>query len=224
MNRSTPSASGSFTAVIFDLDGVLVDTAEFHYLAWKTVADELGVPFDRKKNERLRGVPRMRSLEIIVEDLVPQPPLTLLEVLAERKNVLYVAMVQNIGPGDLLPGVAGLLDQLKRKGIKMSLGSSSKNARAVIRLLGIEGYLDAVVDGFGFEHAKPAPDVFINASRLLGVPAGQCVVVEDAQAGIDAAKAAHMFAVGIDREGTLIGADIVVPGPADIPLSLWGIT
>jgi len=224
MNRPPPSASGSFTAVIFDLDGVLVDTAEFHYLAWKTVADELGVPFDRKKNERLRGVPRMRSLEIIVEDLAPQPPPALMEELAERKNALYVAMVQKIGPGDLLPGVADLLARLKGQGIKMSLGSSSKNARAVIRLLGIEHYLDAVVDGFGFEHAKPAPDVFINASRLLGVPASQCVVVEDAQAGVDAAKAARMFAVGIDREGALTGADVVVPAPADIPLSLWGIS
>lgn len=228
MNKSNMQSQGSgrppgkvFRAAIFDLDGVLVDTAEFHFLAWKAVADELGIPFDRKKNDRLRGVPRMRSLEIIVEDMDPKP--ANMDELAARKNALYVEMIQRVKPSDLLPGVDLMLRELKKHGIKMSLGSSSKNAREVIRLLGIEPMLDAVVDGFGFEHAKPAPDVFVNAAALLGVPASDCVVVEDAQAGIDAAKAAHMFAVGIAREEPLHGADIVVPGPADIPLSLWGI-
>ena len=210
-----------FKNAIFDLDGVLVDTAEFHYLAWKKIADEIGVPFDRKKNERLRGVPRMESLEIIVEEL-PQKPSDM-EDMARRKNELYVEMIQQVSPKDALPGVKKLLETLKRHGVRTSLGSSSKNARTVICLLGIEHLLDAVVDGFGFEHAKPAPDIFLNAARLLGANPSECVVVEDAQSGIEAAKAAGMFAVGISREEPLEGADMVVQTPAEIPFSLWGI-
>lgn len=221
MTNTNSQTGNFFKAAIFDLDGVLVDTAEFHYLAWKAIADEIGVPFDRKKNERLRGVPRMRSLEIIVEDMTQVP--SNMEELAARKNDLYVEMIQRITPSDLLPGVRHLLEQLKAHGIKMALGSSSKNAKPVLRLLEIDGMLDEVVDGFGFEHAKPAPDVFVNAAKLLGMSAADCVVVEDAQAGVDAAKAACMYAVGIAAEEPLVGADIVVPSPADIPLSLWGI-
>jgi len=211
----------NFKYAIFDLDGVLVDTAEFHFLAWKKIADEIGVPFDRKKNERLRGVPRMQSLEIIVEDIAPKP--ANMDDLARRKNDLYVEMIQQVGPKDLLPGVKVMLETLKRHGVRTSLGSSSKNAGAVICLLGIEPLLDAIVDGFGFEHAKPAPDVFLNAAKLLGADPSECVVVEDAQAGIEAAKAAGMFAVGISRDEPLEGADIVVETPAEIPFSLWGI-
>ena len=211
----------NFKNAIFDLDGVLVDTAEFHFLAWKKIADEIGVPFDRKKNERLRGVPRTESLEIIVEDMAQKPPN--MEDLAKRKNELYVAMIQQVSPKDLLPGVKVLLETLKRNGVRTSLGSSSKNAKAVICLLGIENLLDAVVDGFGFEYAKPAPDVFLNAAKKLGAKPSECVVVEDAQSGIEAAKAAGMFAVGISRDEPLEGADIVVQTPAEIPFSLWGI-
>lgn len=212
----------AFSAAIFDLDGVLVDTAEFHYLAWKVIADELGVEFDRKTNERLRGVPRMRSLEIILENIEKRP--SDLEGLAARKNGLYVEMIRGVGPQDMLPGVNDLLGRLRAGNIRISLGSSSKNARAVIRSLGIEAMFDSVVDGFGFEHAKPAPDVFVNAAALLGVMPSECVVIEDAQAGIDAAKAAGMFAVGVASEEPLHGADLAVRTPADIPLSLWGIT
>lgn len=210
-----------FRYAIFDLDGVLVDTAEYHYLAWKKIADEIGVPFDRKKNERLRGVPRMRSLEIIVEDL-PRPPAHM-EELAARKNVRYVEMIQQVQPKDLLPGVERLLKSLKAGGIKMALGSSSKNAMTVLKLLGIDGLLDAVVDGHGFKNAKPAPDVFVNAANLLGGTPAECVVVEDAQAGVDAGKAAGMFVVGVARDEPLQGADLLVATPAGIPLALWGV-
>jgi beta-phosphoglucomutase len=210
-----------FAAAIFDLDGVLVDTAEYHYLAWKRIADELGVPFDRRKNERLRGVPRMRSLEIIVEDL-PRRPVNM-EDLAARKNEVYVGMIRQVTPDALLPGARRLLDLLKRHGIRISLGSSSKNARAVLQRLEIESLFDAVVDGYGFERAKPAPDIFLNAARLLGIGPARCAVVEDAASGIEAAKAAGMYAVGIARDEPLPGADLVVKTPADIPVSLWGI-
>jgi len=219
--KTGPGGGRSFRYAIFDLDGVLVDTAEFHYLAWKKIADEIGANFDRKKNERLRGVPRMQSLEIIVEDMPRRP--SNMDDLAARKNTIYVEMIQQLAPGDLLPGAQNLLEQLHRHGIPRAVGSSSKNAHTVIELLGIGPLLDAVVDGFGFEHAKPAPDIFLNAAGLLDAEPSACVVVEDAQSGIEAAKAAGMFAVGVARDEPLQGADLLVRTPAEIPLSLWGI-
>ncbi len=210
-----------YAAVIFDLDGVLVDTAEYHYLAWKRIADEIGVPFDRRKNERLRGVPRGRSLEILIEDM-PRPPADL-ETLAERKNRWYVEMIGRLTPADLLPGAERLLLALKRGKIRMAVGSSSKNARAVLERVGLANAFDAIVDGYGFERAKPAPDIFLNAAQLLDATPAQCVVVEDAAAGIQAAKAAGMFAVGVARGEPLPGADLLVRSVAEIPLSLWGL-
>ena len=212
----------TFKAALFDLDGVLVDTAEYHYLAWKKIADELGVPFDRKKNERLRGVPRMQSLEIIVEDMPAKP--RNMDELAARKNILYVEMIKKVKPSDMLPGVDRLLKQLRANGILVGLGSSSKNAKAVLASLEIENHFDIVVDGYGFECAKPAPDVFLNGAAALGVSAAECVVIEDAPSGIDAAKAAGMYAVGIARDEPLPGADLIVKTPEDIPVSLWGLT
>ncbi len=211
-----------FAAAIFDLDGVLVDTAEYHYRAWKQIADEIGAPFDRRKNERLRGVPRMRSLEIIVEDLPVKP--ANMDELAARKNAAYVEMIKQVTPADLLPGARALLDALKTGGIRIALGSSSKNARAVLDRLGITSWFDAIVDGYGFKRAKPAPDIFLNGARLLGIEPRRCVVVEDAASGIEAAKAAGMFAVGIARDEPLPGADLIVKTPAEIPVALWGLS
>lgn len=211
----------NFKYAIFDLDGVLVDTAEFHYLAWKSIADELSVPFDRKKNDRLRGVPRMRSLEIVVEDMDPKP--ADMEALAARKNALYVEMIGRIAPADLLPGVKELLTALKRNGVGIALGSSSKNAKTVLKNLDIATMFDAVIDGYGFVNAKPAPDIFLNAAARMNADPAACVVVEDAQSGIEAAKAAGMFAVGMAGAETLEGADIVVRNAGEIPLALWGI-
>jgi beta-phosphoglucomutase len=219
MNRLRTIAP--FRAAIFDLDGVLVDTAEFHFQAWKIIAEELGVPFDRCKNERLRGIPRMASLAIIVEDMPVKP--TNLERLAERKNARYVEMIGQVRPTDLLPGVPHLLSTLRKNHVPIALGSSSKNAREVLRNLEIENVFDAVVDGYGFDRAKPAPDVFINAADALEAAPHECVVVEDAPAGIVAANAAGMYAVGISRKEPLPGADLVVTSSAEIPVSLWGI-
>lgn len=210
-----------YTAAIFDLDGVIVDTAEFHFLAWKSIADELGLPFDRRKNERLRGVPRMRSLEIVLEDMARKPSDP--GELAERKNQRYVEMIQSLKPSDLCPGAEELLTALADAGIRVGLASSSKNARAVIERLGIAQRFGAVVDGHGFEKAKPDPEIFLNCGRLLGVAPGQSVVVEDAAAGIVAAKAAGMYAVGIARDEPLTDADICVKQLNEIPTSLWGI-
>ena len=182
-------------AFIFDLDGVLTDTAEYHYRAWQRLADEEGYPFNREINEQLRGVSRRRSLEIIIGDREVEPDR--FEAMMARKNEYYVGMLDQITPNDLLPGALELLNELKAAGMKIALASASKNARTVIERLGITPLLDAVADGYSVERSKPAPDLFLFAARELGVDPGQCVVVEDAAAGIEAALAAGMWAVGL---------------------------
>ena len=210
----------TFSTVIFDLDGVIVDTAEFHYRAWKRLADELGVPFDRDKNHRLRGVDRMCSLEIILEDVEPRPGN--LRELADRKNACYVEMIQALTPDDLLPGVQGLFQTLREQEIAVGLASASKNARPVLKLLEIEPLLDAVVDGNDFTRGKPAPDIFLLAAERLGRTPDECVVVEDAQVGVDAARAAGMYAVGVCEGRALEGADVLIGRAADLPMELFG--
>ena len=210
-----------FTTVIFDLDGVLVDTAELHYLSWKRLADEMGVPFDRRKNERLRGVGRMRSLEIILED-VPEKPEDL-RGLTDRKNGYYREMIGKLTPEDLLPGVPGLLRALRERGVRIGLASASRNTEAVIERLRIGPALDAIVNGHDFREPKPAPDCFLICAERLGSSPGECVVLEDAQAGVEAAKAAGMYAVGVAAPGRtpLEGADLLVERAADLPLELF---
>jgi beta-phosphoglucomutase len=181
--------------VIFDLDGVLTDTAEYHYLAWQRLADEEGIPFNRKANEALRGIARRESLLYILGLSDRTAPEAELQAMMERKNRYYLESIQNISPSDLLPGVSVLLDDLKAAGVKIGLGSSSKNARDVIRRLGIAEYMDAVADGYSVIKPKPAPDVFLHAAEQLGLSPAQCLVVEDADAGVQAAKSAGMRAV-----------------------------
>lgn len=185
-------------AFIFDLDGVLTDTAEYHYRAWQRMADEEALPFDREVNEQLRGVARQRSLEIILGDRQVEP--ARFEEMMARKNAYYVAMLEQVSPKDLLPGAVELLNELKAEDIKIALASASKNARTVVERLGISPFLDAVADGHSVERTKPEPDLFFFAARELGVDPATCVVVEDAAAGIDAALAAGMWAVGIGPE------------------------
>jgi beta-phosphoglucomutase len=208
-----------YKAAIFDLDGVLVDTAEFHYRAWKRLADELGIAFDRQKNHRLRGVPRMRSLEIVMEDVRPQP--VNLDELADRKNGYYVQMVRALTPADVLPGVVSFLEKLRGAGVKIGVASSSKNCRTVIERIGIGPLLDAMIGGDDYDHPKPHPDIFLKCAAAIGVAPAEAVVAEDAQAGIDAAVAGGFYAVGVGRDQGLTGARLVVSSVADIPLSLW---
>jgi beta-phosphoglucomutase len=208
-----------FSSIIFDLDGVLVDTAEFHYQAWKRLADELAIPFDRKKNDRLRGVDRMNSLEILLEDSGRQ--YENMDELADRKNNYYREMIETLAPDDLLPGVSEFLKTIQHLNIKIGLASSSKNAKAVISYLKIKDLFDAIVDGHDFQKAKPAPDVFLICAERLRARPQDCVVVEDAQAGIDAARTAGMYAIGICDDKRLNGADMLLKNVADIPLSLF---
>jgi kojibiose phosphorylase len=186
-------------AVIFDLDGVITDTAEYHYLAWQRLADEEGLPFGRTTNELLRGVSRRESLAILLSG-APIDEARAVELM-ERKNSYYVAFLDRIGPADVLPGVLDLLNELRANGYATAIASASRNTPKVLDKLGVTSLFDAIVDGNADLPAKPAPDVFEEAARRLGVPTGLCVVVEDATAGIEGATAAGMWTVGIGPSG-----------------------
>lgn len=182
-------------AVIFDLDGVVTDTAEYHYLAWQRLADEEGLPFDRTVNERLRGVSRRESLAILLNG-VPVDEERAAEMMG-RKNGYYVALLDQLGPANILPGVLALVGELRANGYATAIASASRNTPKVLDNLGVTSLFDVVVDGNADLPAKPAPDVFAETARRLGVPAGLCVVVEDAAAGIEGALAAGMWTVGL---------------------------
>src|SRR6478672_10420369 len=170
---------------IFDLDGVLTDTAEYHYQAWQRLADEIGVPFDRQRNEALRGVSRRHSLELLLAGRTF--PEDQIQEMMERKNTYYLELLKQITPRDVLPGVPQLLDELRRAERKLAIGSASKNAREVIQRLQIAHYFDAIADGYSVVRPKPAPDLFVYAAGLLGFQVVDCVVFEDAEAGVEAA-------------------------------------
>lgn len=182
-------------AVIFDLDGVLTDTAEYHFRAWKRLADEEGIPFTRADNEALRGVSRRQSLELVLKGR----PVTeeQAQALMERKNAYYNELIKQISPADLLPGVRELLAELRRMGLKIAVASASKNARAVLDGLRLWESVDALADGYSVARSKPAPDLFLYAAAQVGVPPSECLVVEDAAAGIEAAEAAGMWALAL---------------------------
>lgn len=184
-------------AVIFDLDGVIVSTDAMHYQAWKSVADEEGIHFDEIINNRLRGVSRMESLDIILERAGRTYSGAEKQALADTKNARYVELLMNLTPEDVAPEVLRVLDALRAKGIKIAVGSSSKNTPLILGQIGLEGAFDAVADGGDIRRTKPAPDLFLIAARRLGVEPAECVVVEDAQAGIKAAKAGGMLAAAI---------------------------
>ncbi len=182
-------------AVIFDLDGVLTDTAEYHYHGWQRLADEEGYPFSRERNELLRGVSRQRSLEILLDGAVVEPER--FEEMLARKNRYYTEMLTEISPDDLLPGIPALFDELEAAGIRMAVGSASKNARTVLEALNILHRFEIVADGNSVGLAKPAPDLFLYAAREMGLEPYDCVVVEDAESGVDAALTGGFAAVGI---------------------------
>ncbi len=195
-------------AYIFDLDGVLVFTDRFHYQAWKQMADEMGIYFDEEINNRLRGVSRMESLEIILERYQGEP-LTdeRKQQLAEQKNEAYRELLQTMTPADVTAQVRATLTRLRQQGYKLAIGSSSKNARYILGRVGLTEMFDAISDGTNITRSKPDPEVFLKAAEYLGMIPEECVVVEDAYAGIDAAKAADMQAVGIGEAAGYEKAD-----------------
>ena len=203
---------------LFDLDGVIVDTANHHYVAWKSLTDELAIPFTAVENESLKGLSRLDSLECILR-------LGNLEVssnkkieLMEKKNQLYLQIIDAIGPDDILPGVKELMLELRNKGIGICLGSSSKNAISILKRIGIFDLFDGVVDGRNLTLSKPDPEVFIKGSKILGLTPSECIVFEDAESGIEAALSGGFFALGIGAEGSLKRAHANVQDLSDVTL------
>ncbi|MBN1599633.1 MAG: beta-phosphoglucomutase [Bacteroidales bacterium] len=199
--------------IIFDLDGVIVSTDEYHYQGWQQLADEEGIEFNREINERLRGVSRMESLGILLEKATKEYSEEEKIEMATRKNNIYRNLLKNITPADILPGVMDLLNELKKKGIKMAIGSSSKNTPVILERIRMDTFFDAVADGNDIRNSKPDPEVFLLAATRLSIPAEECLVVEDAEAGVSAALNARMkvLAVGSaskDKRAHLRAADL----------------
>ena len=194
-------------AVIFDLDGVIVSTDDCHYEAWKKMADEEGIYFDKIINNRLRGVSRMESLEIVLEKIEKECSEEEKLQLAERKNGYYKEFITKLTPSDILPGAMKTLNELKANGIKVAIGSSSKNTPVILKQIGLSDYFDAVSDGNNITNSKPDPEVFLKAADMLGIPYTECMIVEDADAGIKAGKSAGMKTVSVHGAK---GADIEI--------------
>lgn len=199
-------------AALFDLDGVIVDTAKYHYLAWKRLAQDYGFDFTERDNERLKGVSRMRSLEILLEIGGLQVDETNKQAMADKKNDWYIDYISRINQYDILPGAKEYLEIIRKRGVKTALGSASKNAPMLLERLEILLLFDVIIDGNKVRKAKPDPEVFLLAARELGITPANCVVFEDASAGIEAALRAGMGSVGIGNRLALINADICVAG------------
>jgi len=214
LSPSTPvhplAGHGQVSGAIFDLDGVLTDTSEMHYQAWQRLADEEGIPFDRAGNEALRGVPRRESLLLMLKGRKVSEEQ--LQEMMERKNRYYVELIKHITPDDLLPGALDFLKELRSLGVPAAIASASRNAPTVIDLLGLRPWVTAVVDGNSVRHQKPAPDLFLLAADLIALPPRECVVFEDAKAGVEAALSGDIWAVGIGPSERVGMAHVVVPG------------
>jgi len=199
-----------YKAILFDLDGVIVETAHFHYLAWKRLSNEkLGSDFTHEFNETLKGISRMESLDLIIQHAgktIDQE--TKLEF-AKLKNEWYLELVSKMTPADILEGVEDFLNQCKAANIKIGLGSVSKNAKMILDSVGLTHYFDVIIDGNKISNSKPDPEVFLNGAKELNFSPSECIVFEDAVAGIEAAKRANMKAVGIGKPEILTKADLV---------------
>ena len=193
--------------VIFDLDGVIVSTDKYHREAWQQLADELGLPFTEEQAQATRGVDRMSSLAVVLGDHAADYTDGQKVAFATRKNEAYKELIKKIKPSDALPGVDALLIALAEKGIPVAIGSASKNAEPVLDSLGIAKRFNAIVTGYDFKRGKPAPDVFLVAAERLGLPPSRCVVFEDAAAGVEAAHAGGMKAVGVGDPKIVCKAD-----------------
>lgn len=204
--------SRQWKGLLFDLDGVLVDTAKYHFLAWKQLADRLSIPFTLKDNERLKGVSRMASFEIILEIGNRTMTQEEKEACCTEKNAIYVEYLKKLHEDELFPGVREFLINARNKGYKTALGSASKNSMMILERLKITDLFDAIIDGTKVSAAKPDPEVFTSGAKELGLENKDCIVFEDAVAGVEAAHRGGMAAVGIGTREALPEADIVIPG------------
>ncbi|MCP4250605.1 MAG: beta-phosphoglucomutase [bacterium] len=203
-------------AVIFDLDGVLIRTDELHYRSWRELAEAEGIPFDRTINQRLRGVGRQESLDIVLERAPRRYDEDERLALADRKNATYRALLEAMTPADVLPGVIDLLEKLRNREIERAVASSSRNAALALERTELADWFDVVVDGNDLQHSKPHPQVFLLAARRLAVAPERCLVVEDAATGVEAAHRAGMAVLGICAARDLPEADRVVGTLAEI--------
>ena len=209
----------SFKAVLFDLDGVITDTAEYHYLAWKKLAEELGISIDRQFNEQLKGVSRDDSLRRILAYGGKTVTDTEFKQLTDRKNANYLEMIQAVRPADVYPGILSLLQDLRANGKKIALASASKNGPFLLKQMQLTAYFDAIADPAAVAHSKPAPDIFQAAAKGVGVQAAECIGIEDAAAGIVAIKSAGALPIGVGRAADL-GDDIaLVANTAELTLA-----
>ncbi|MFC4025246.1 beta-phosphoglucomutase [Oceanobacillus longus] len=210
-------------AVIFDLDGVITDTAEFHFQAWRNMANSIHIDFDREFNEELKGISRMDSLNKILDygGVIDNYSDEQKEELADSKNNEYVSLLSELKPEHIYPGIKKLLDALKENDIKIGLASASKNGPTILDRLGITNYFDVIVNPALIENGKPAPDIFLKAALDLGVTPEECIGIEDAEAGIKAIKDANMFAVGVGTVDVMkkAGADIVLENTKELVFS-----
>ena len=208
-------------AIIFDLDGVIVDTAKYHFIAWQDVARQLGINFTKKDNELLKGVSRVQSLEIILKLGQKSLNQTEKDAILKAKNEHYLVLISQMNEDEMLPGIKELLRDLKQKNIPFALGSASKNARRILEALNITDWFTAIVDGNDVSKAKPDPEVFLTAAKRLNMQPKNCIVVEDAQAGILAAKNAGMKAIGIGQVENLQQADVVLPDTKYLTINIF---
>jgi len=207
------------TACIFDLDGVIVDTAHYHFLAWRKLAREFGYELTPTDNERLKGVSRMTSLEIVLQLGGVTASQHEKELMANKKNTWFNDYIERMAPEEIFPGVKQLLRDLRSKGLKVGLASSSKNAKTVIQVLHIQNEFDVIVDGTMITHSKPHPEIFLLAAQKLNVKPEECLVFEDAEAGVEAALAAGMKCVGVGNAQQLDAAHEVVAKTADFKIT-----
>ena len=213
--------SNKLKAVIFDLDGVITDSAKYHYLAWKELADELGIDFDEAYNEKLKGVSRMESLELILVNGDVCDKYTDEEKfrMAEKKNDNYKELIKQITPDDILPGVFDFLKELRANDIRIALASVSKNAPFILKQLELEAYFDYVADAARVPNAKPFPDIFLAGMEAFGLKPEECIGVEDARTGVEAIHRAGMKAVGVGTPSEMEDADLIMT-TAELKLSV----
>ncbi|NEW62925.1 beta-phosphoglucomutase [Granulicatella sp. zg-ZJ] len=206
--------------LIFDLDGVITDSAEYHYQAWRALGQDLGIPFDRAFNERLKGISRMESLELILEHGHQSEQYTQKqkEILADKKNIHYLSFVEKMTEKDVLPGIRDLLKEAKQRQLKIALASASKNGPMILNRLGVQSYFDVIVDPSSLIHGKPNPEIYMKGADMLGLQPSECIGLEDAQAGIEAIHRAGMFAVGIGDFIVLKEADYIVSDTSQLQL------
>lgn len=210
-------------AVVFDLDGVITDSAGYHFEAWSKIAEKLGISFDLEYNEKLKGVSRIESLNLILDngpgrDSMSEEKKT---QIATEKNEIYKELIKNITPSDLLPGILNCLIGCKEEGLKVALASVSKNAPFIIERLGVGGYFDYIADANKIARSKPFPDIFLDCVGALGFKPDECIGVEDAQAGIEAIKAAGMKAVGVGSPESMKEADVILGSTAELSMEVF---